>query len=155
MSYWFPVVPRLHQSRIPHSPSLFCPSYLPLPLFSGTPSAALPWVPTAQTFLTPLFLHSPVCPCFCSPAMLPLVSGALHCPSFPLLLIHLPLPAASWDTSSWTKNLSWARKFRSSKSSERHLMIKYLIKTDTVPKPKREAHTAYLILCHREIQLLV
>lgn len=71
----------------------------------------------------------------------------------PLLLIHLP--AASWDTSSWSKNLSWARKLRSSKSSERHLMIKYLIKTDMVPKSKRAAHAAYLILCCREIQLLV
>ena len=153
MSYWFPVVPRLHPSRILHSPSHPHPSLLPPPLFSDSPSAALPRVPAAQTFLTPLFHHSPVCPCYCSPAMLPLVSEALCCPSFPSAADtspHCQLGHLVMDQKP-----GWARKLRSSKSSERHLMIKYIIKADMVPKPKREAHTAYLILCFREIRLLV
>ena len=77
------------------------------------------------------------------------------CTALPSPLLLLQLPAASWDVLSWTRNLSWARKLGSSKSLEIHLMIKYLIKADMVPKPKREAHTAYLILCCREIQLLI
>lgn len=127
------------------------PTFSPHPS-SQTPPAALPRVPAAQTFLL-LLSFTPSVP---APAAQPccLWSVGLRA-AHPSPLLPVPLPAASWDASSWTENLSWARKLWSSKSSERHLMIKCLIKAGVVPKPKREAHTAYLILCCREVQLLV
>lgn len=141
----FPVAP-VQNTAFPFSLPTFSPSSTPLlrhpqRLCRGCrqlrPSSLLsftPSVPAAQ----------PCCPW----------SVGL-CAAHPSPLLPVHLPAASWDASSWTKNLSWARKLWSSKSSERHLMIRCLIKAGMVPKPKREAHTAYLILCCREIWLLV
>lgn len=93
----------------------------------------------------PLLFHlTPVCPCCSSPAKLPLfLPGSCAALLSPPLLIYLP--PGSWDVLSRTKNLSWARKLRASESPERHLMVKYLVKDDLIPKPKREAHASYLI----------
>lgn len=112
----------------------FSPSSTPFPSSPalGVSTSDLPH----SSFTSPLF-----CLCCSSPAkLLPGLGAALP---FPLLLIYLP--AGSWGVLSWTKNLSWARQLRPSESSERHLMIKYLIKDEMIPKPKRESHTSYLI----------
>lgn len=142
---------QLHPSRILHSPSLSQPSPLPPPLFSDTPSTSAAGAGSSDlphSSLSPR-LSLPLQP---SHAASGRWGSAL--PTLPLCCRYIsPLPAGT--PPHGPKNLSWARKLWSSKSSERHLMTRCLTKAGMVPKPKREAHTAYLILCCREIRLLV
>lgn len=122
MSYRFPVFPRSHSSRILHSHFYSHSSPLPPFVFSDIPSPSPPQVSAAQTFFTPLPHSSPI---LAAAAQQCYFWSMGLCAAFPSPLLLMYLSAASWDISSWTRNLSWARKLRSSKSSEKHLMIKY------------------------------